>query len=151
MKPQPVGPSKFSLPAKTTATALAITSMIGVWGAIGHLEAARAQSEALPEQPVQAVTVTPGLPDIAALPTPASIPTLRVNTADFITHQLDEAEAAAPVDLALPGMSALAPLPTLEPLPALPQKPAPPPPSRSSNNNNGGSNSSGGSSKSGSS
>jgi hypothetical protein len=139
MKQQTVGPTKFSRGAKTATTALTVTSVIGLWNLIGHMEAGA--QVAVAAAPAEPPVVTLNLPVIQPLPTPAPIPTLRAHLTDF---QLDPAALDATIDLVLPSMPALAPLPTLAPLPALPQMPAPPPPSNSGGGGGGG----GGSSKS---
>lgn len=132
MKQQSVGPTKFSRNAKTTTTALTVTSVIGLWNLIGHMEAGAQVDVEVPAEPP---VVTFNLPAIQPLPTPAPIPTLRAQLTDF---QLDPAALDATIELVLPSMPAPAPLPTLEPLPALPQMPAPPPPSNSGGGGGGG-------------
>ncbi|MEZ4719214.1 MAG: hypothetical protein R2851_24460 [Caldilineaceae bacterium] len=110
MKSQPVGPSKFSLRAKTTTTALAVTSMIGVWNIIGHLEAAGAQPEPATESPANEAPLTEAL--IAGVP--------------LTEATLQEASAAAALSASGLNLPAIAPLPTPAPIPTL----AAPPTSR---------------------
>ena len=128
-------PQRFGGAAKIAVSALAVTTLLGGWNLIAHLDRAQADAQAksaAPVAPTFSLTATKqsSAPTMLAFPTlpPLTIapaPTLRPAPNLSLPGVTTAANAAA---FTTQGLPALAPLPKLAPLPSMPNLPPPPAP-----------------------
>ena len=121
---RPLGPATYTWGAKTVTSALAITSAIGLWNGIGHLEAGRAAQQIAYAAQVQGV-----VSEAVAAP---AVPLLQIPPIPTLTVDLSGVDAALAqgvdqgVQIVLPSSPAAVVPPALEALPALPDVPSQP-------------------------
>lgn len=120
---RPMGPASFTWSAKTITSAMAITSVIGLWNGIGHMEAGRiALQVASAEQQARVSESTVAL----AVP-PLQIPPLPALSIDLSSVDAAMAQGArADVQPVMPAAAIAAVPPALDPLPSLPDLPSRP-------------------------